>query len=205
MLREDTPHCVYLLADHLDALLAAGEDLKGAAPYQCVPTGGGGGPQQSIQDYVHTLVILEFAAVARLLRAREQASALAHYDHRFSRLAELFVSATAIIVDAVENLTDRVDREFVQGSDPIVYLSSRGLISDDVGCLSFIRDIEIRDDFLLAGQIELGPFLDLCATFLNALEEHFTLFPEIPQAQSDHPAEPNRFNPFPQALHVPAS
>ena len=74
-----------------------------------------------------------------------------------------------------------------------------------MGCLSFIRDIEIRDDFLLAGQIELGPFLDMCATFLDTLEEHFALFPEIPEAQADGPAQANRFNPFPQALHVPAS
>ncbi|MGI9423742.1 MAG: hypothetical protein ACR2PA_11150 [Hyphomicrobiaceae bacterium] len=204
MLREDTPECVYCLADHMDTLLAAGEDLKALPPFQCVPVGACAAPQQSIQNYVHTIMSLEYAAIARLLRAREQASCLAQIDHRYSLLAELFVGATAIVADAVENLTDRVDREFVQGADPIVYLSSRGLISDDVGCLSFIRDIEIRDSFLLAGQIELGPLLDLCATFLDTLEEHFTLFPQIPEAPADHPAKAIRFNPFPQALHVPA-
>ena len=203
MLREDTPECVYLLADHLDALLATGEDLKGAPPFQCVSTPHGQ-EQQSLQEYVNTIMLLEFSAIARMLRAREQAAAVAQTDLRFALLADLFVSATAIVVDAVENLTDRVDREFVQGADPIAYLSSRGLISDDVGCLSFIRDIAIRDDFLLAGQIELGPLLDMCATFLDTLEEQFALFPEIPEVQPDRPMKPARFEPVPQALHVPA-
>lgn len=171
---------VYLLADHLDAILAAGEDLKrlSIGVGKLGETTETGSP--SINQFASKAKTLEFAAIARIMQAREQAAALARRDDRFSVLADLFVGGTAIVIDAISHLADRDARAFMDGDDPLEYLRTRGLISADLGCLSIVQTIAIDEAFLLGGQIPLGVLLDMSAQFLDALEVHFSLFPELP-------------------------
>ncbi len=44
--------------------------------------------------------------IARILKARTHAGALAEYDDRFRAIAKLFVSGTAILLDAVKESGD---------------------------------------------------------------------------------------------------
>ena len=178
---------VYLLADHLDAILAAGEDLKRLSigvgqHHETIDP-----DPQSINKFASDAKTLEFAAIARIMQAREQASALARRDDRFALLANLFVGGTAIVIDAISHLVDRDARAFADGDDPLEYLRTRGLISPDCGCLSIVETISIDEAFLLGGRIPLGALLDMSAQFLDALEEHFALFPEIPSIGEREP------------------
>ena len=179
---------VYLLADHLDAILAAGEDLKRLS----IGVGRHGETAdpdpQSINQFASEAKMLEFAAIARIMQAREQAAALARRDNRFAVLAQLFVGGTAIVIDAISHLADRDARAFMDGHDPLEYLRTRGLLSPDCGCLSIVETISVDEAFLLGGQIPLGVLLDMSAQFLDALEEHFALFPEIPDV-AEHERE----------------
>ena len=120
-------------------------------------------------------------------QAREQAAALARRDNRFAVLAQLFVGGTAIVIDAISHLADRDARAFMDGHDPLEYLRTRGLLSPDCGCLSIVETISVDEAFLLGGQIPLGVLLDMCAQFLDTLEEHFALFPEIPDVAEHEP------------------
>lgn len=172
---------IYLLADHLDAILAAGEDLQRLSIRIRQNSGGAESDQLSINAFAHEAKTLEFAAIARIMRAREHASALAHDGVQFAPLARLFVGGTAIVVDAVSHLADRDARAFSDGNDPLEYLRTRGLISPDSGCLAIVEAIAIDETFMLGGQIPLGALLDMCAQFLDTLEEHAALFPEIPE------------------------
>lgn len=182
MASPNTPGCVYLLADHLDMLLAAGEDIQ-KIEFVKVETAADADEQTlSIQDFVRHARELEHAAIGRLMCARTQASQLEGEDERFSMLARLFLAGTAHVSDVLQHFQDREVQAFDCGSDPIDYLRSHGLVAEDTGCLSIVEKLTIGEDFLLGGHIELGPLLDLCAQFLDSLDAQFGLFPEVPAA-----------------------
>ncbi|MFT5510274.1 MAG: hypothetical protein ACI89J_003367, partial [Hyphomicrobiaceae bacterium] len=71
---------------------------------------------------------------------------------------------------------------FTTGADPIGYLRSRGLIDEEAGSLAAEATLSVSDDFRIAGHIEIGPLVDLVVTFLNTIELHFDLFPELSEA-----------------------
>lgn len=184
---QSTPSCVYLLADHLDMLLAAGEDLQklefrnrsaepGEDPVGC-----------SLQAFVRRVRTLESAAVGRLMCARAQALHLADEDDRFSLLARLFLSGTVHIGDVLQQFENPETAAFDYGDDPIGYLRSRGLVADDTGCLAITERVTVGEDFMMGGHIELGSLMDLCAQFLDTLDAQFGLFPEIPPASELEP------------------
>ena len=186
----NTPGCVYLLADHLDMLLAAGEDLQ-KLEFQNM-TGAPDAEMQAapVQDFVRQARELENAAIGRLMCARSQATQLESDDERFAMLARLFLSGTAHVSDVLQQFQNPETTAFDCGGDPIDYLRSRGLVPEETGCLSIVERLSIGEDFLLGGHIELGPLMDLCAQFLDSLDTQFGLFPEIPAATEIEPKTP---------------
>lgn len=173
------PACMYLLADHLDAALAIGEDLLAVA---CTPEAGEERSAEVIvaaralqRGTVERIRALEFALIARIIKAREHASALARADARFRPVAELFASTTLLVVDAVDECTDTAAIDFETGDGLASYLKARGLI-EETGTLGETDPILLSESFLLAARIELSALLDLVATFLDTLELHYELF-----------------------------
>src|SRR5258705_10552348 len=127
---------IYLLADHLDAMLAAGEDLLGvrhglavvlAAP-EIKTTRGRLIAQRLFVERVRTL---EMAIAMRGLEARKRARALKRDDTHLSMMAGLFVAGTAALGDAVEDLGDPMRIDFQNGHESVAYLRRRGLIAPD--------------------------------------------------------------------------
>ena len=185
------PVSAYLLADHLDAALAAGEDLLAiAASPGAGPAVAFGheiaGVRAGQRRVVETIRGLELALIARLLRARERALELAGTDARFKAIASLFVGGTAPLSDAVVECGDASELDFDTGDDVLAYLRQRNLVAGDAEIIEDGAKIDVGDDFLVARRIELGPLLDLTASFLDALELHFDLY-EI-EVASDMPA-----------------
>jgi hypothetical protein len=173
---------VYLLADHLDAILAAGEDLKQLSlDYAaCRAPDSRANGALTLNTFVQRARVLEIAAMGRIKLARENASALARSQDQFALLARLFAAGTAVVVDAIDDVCDAEAHAFRDGFDPLAYMRARGLIGPDTGCLSVVEQVAIDDTFLLAGRIELGVLLDMCAQFLDTLDQQFDLFPELP-------------------------
>jgi len=177
------PASVYLLAEHLDAALAAGEDLMGVRYAWAGPPPRAREEIDAIRAGQRTAVekirTFELALLSRLLMGRDWAVAVAGEDERFGALARLYVAGTETLVDAVEECGDTTAVDFDTGNDLMAYLRSRGLIAEDAPALADAATIAADESFLVARRAPLGVLLDLVATFLDALEAVFDLFAEV--------------------------
>ena len=175
------PASVYLLAEHLDAALAAGEDLTGVLYVWSGPP-----PRDEAEliefragrrEAIEKIRTFELAMLARLLRGREWAVTVAIEDERFQPVARLYVAGTATLLDAVAECADLSGEDFDTGDDLTAYMRGRGLIAEDAAGLSDAAPIAANKTFLVAKRAPLGVLLDLVASFLDALEAEFDLFP----------------------------
>ncbi|MGB4866557.1 MAG: hypothetical protein WBP38_11760 [Hyphomicrobium sp.] len=175
------PLSVYMLADHLDAALAAGEDLVARGQdWRALAENQASNPTFAIDQRALAEEVrgLELMLTARTLKAREHARALAGIDRRFAAVANLFVSGTAILLDAVEECGDARSEDFDTGDDVVSYIRSRGLISPEASNVLIPAQLTIDDNFLVAKRLTLGPLLDMAAAFLDALDTQYDLFVE---------------------------
>ena len=182
--RPSTPTQVLLLADHLDAILAAGEDIvklevdiEGARR-----SDGAEAPWDRFADLVSKARLFELTIVSRALqarlRARDTARVLGRDGHVFAPVLELFASGTAVLEDATAELAQRGEADFDAGLDPLVYLRTRGVIPADAGTLVAMTKLAIGESFMVARRIELGGLLDMVAALLDALDAAYGLFEE---------------------------
>ena len=175
------PLSVYLLADHLDGALAAGEDLVARGhDWRSLAEDPGepsefATPQRRIAEEVRGL---ELMLIARVLKARTHASSLAEVDDRFRAVGTLFASGTAVLLDAVTECGDARGEDFETGDDIVSYIRSRGLIAPDAADVRGAAELTIDDSFLVAKRIALGPLLDMASAFLDALDSQYELFVE---------------------------
>ncbi|MBX9682202.1 MAG: hypothetical protein K2X41_00285 [Hyphomicrobium sp.] len=174
------PLAVYMLADHLDAALAAGEDLiaRGADWRQLAEQPGDNvalfaAAQRDIAEDVRSF---ELMLTARILKAREHARALGTIDARFAAVANLFVSGTGLLLDAVDEAGDARGLDFDSGDGLVAYIRGRGLIAPHAAGISHPAQLTIDDSFRVAKRIALGPLLDMAGAFLDALDTHYDLF-----------------------------
>lgn len=184
------PPNVYLLADNLDAALAAGEDIMKASLVWETGSGLDGdtirrarAAQRAILQNVRNL---EQMLVARVLKSRERSEEIAKRDPRFSTVARLYNAGTAVLIEAVSDFGDPTGVDFDNGGEAVSFLRTRGLIADDSPGPAEGQTFTFRDGFLVAGRIRLGTLLDLVAMYLDTLETHFDLF-------NDSSAEPDLF------------
>ncbi|MGI9479154.1 MAG: hypothetical protein ACR2PI_20795 [Hyphomicrobiaceae bacterium] len=180
-------HPVFLLAEHLDMILAAIEDLQACRPSLIPgnPQRVGAPPQVSLARYVEELKGHEMAAIMRVLRARDLTRELVRRDNRFATLGGLFVGGTAALDEAVQRMVDKTGNAFTTGGDPIGYLRARGMVDEEAGGIGPNQSLKGTEAFKLAGSIEMGPLIELVETFLNTIELHFDLFPDLSEPE-DH-------------------
>jgi hypothetical protein len=174
---------LYLLADHLDAALANGEDLlmvHGSAEPLLATLGANGiGQQSAVQrQFVERVRTLELAMAMRVLQARQRAEDLWRADSRVAAVARLFIGGTAALADAVADLGDSTLVDFQTGDDAVAYLRSRGVIAADAAGIKSLDQLIVTPGFLLAERIALGTLMDLAATFLDTLELFYELYAE---------------------------
>lgn len=174
------PALVYLLADNLDAALAAGEDLlKSSVTWH-------GCDARSAEELSETrpkerealeaIRSLELILLARVLKSRESAMELAKSESHIRSIAKLYSAGTALLADTVDELADTSNVDFDSGDCMTAYLRSRGLIAEDAPAPAEGQAITITEDFRLCGLLPLGAVLDLVASFLDTLETHYDLY-----------------------------
>ncbi len=182
------PPLVLLLADHLDAVLAAGEDiLKLEVDIEAARKADGvTGPWERFGDVVSRAKACELTIVSRVLQARNRCADLARETGKngeaFGALLGLFASGTAVLEDAVAELANRAAADFDSGLDPLAYLRTRGVMPADAGALAGIAKLVVDERFLVARRIELGPLLDMSAALLDALDVAYSLFEDAAEA-----------------------
>lgn len=174
------PAVVYLLADHLDAALAAGEDLLKST----LSWNGGdarasdllASSRRAEREAVDAVRKLELLLLARVLKSRESARDLAKAESFFKSIAGLYTSGTAIVADAAQEMADETAYAFDAGDGVTAYLRSRGLIAAEEAAPLEAALLPVTEDLLIAGRMPLGTLLDLIATFLDTLETHYELY-----------------------------
>jgi hypothetical protein len=170
------PTAAYMLADHLDAALAAGEDII-AAGQRMQPDGvdtpcGG----VALRTGVELIRSLELALITRVLKAREWSKSLDKADSRFRMIGSLFQGGTVSFVEALAEFADATEADFQTGDGVTAYFRSRGIIDAETPSLQAHIGPLVSETFRVTGRIELGPLLDLLASYLDALETQFVLF-----------------------------
>ncbi len=173
-LRRPDGTSVYVVADHLDGILAAGEDiLKQRVDLAAEPAGQM--PGEALRRFVELVRSLEMILIAHALQARTRAKELVDADAPLKRLLALFAGGTAVLEDAVAELGDATLSDFDTADDPLAYLRSRGLLAADAGSLRCVERLVIGEDFLVVERISLGVLLDLAAAALDALDDCYDL------------------------------
>jgi hypothetical protein len=176
----NAPVSVYLLAEHLDAALAAGEDLtsvlyiwSGPPPREADEIAELRAGQRAAIERIRTF---ELALLSRVLKGRDWATELALSEEKFAMMARLYLSGTVILLDAVAECADVSAADFDAGDGLLAYVRSRGMIAEDAAALSDTAPLVAGENFLVVRRIPLGPLLDLIATFLDTLEAEYDLF-----------------------------
>lgn len=191
------PLPVYMLADHLDAVLAAGEDLvscgaRWRALYE-TPGNVETFPQRQ-RDIAQDVRSLELIVIARVLKSRDHARALAQVEKGFAPIADLFVSGTALLLDAVGECGDATSDDFETADGLVAYVRARGLISPEAAGIRLGSDVGIDESFLIAKRLALGPLMDMAAAFLDALDAHYELFIDV-EVEEELPRNSRSKNP----------
>lgn len=187
---------VHLLADHLDAILAAGEDLIGLSfdPGGMLANGVAASAATTpetitAEQFVRQISTLELAATVRVIAARSRTEELMEIDDRFEQIARLFLGGTVALIDAAERVgVSASTRGAAADIDAVNYLRTRGVIGETDAGLPDFDPVEISEDFRLCGIAELSGLMDMTASFLDALEIHYELFPNDVQ-DVDAPVE----------------
>ena len=165
---------VYLLADHLDAALAAGEDLIA----ETLPPAADRAESSpdDVPAYIARLARHEAALIARVLQARRRASELPRLDAPMRPVIQLIVSQSASLLDIIAQFGDDAESRFATGGDPLAFLRSRGLVGAEAATIPRFAALHVTDTYKLAGTIELGPLLDMVSGALEALDIAYDLF-----------------------------
>lgn len=177
--KPSAPPCVYFLADHLDAVLAAGEDMR---DIRMTWVSAGSAPDAALRDLdrlreaVDELRSLELTLIARLLKSRERAEELQRADPRLKLISRLFLNGTIAICDAVPALTDVTANDFETGDAALAYLRARELLAIDAAAPAEGANLRITEAFPIAGRMPLGTLMDLVAQFLDTIELHHDIY-----------------------------
>lgn len=173
---KDSHPSLYLLADHLDAALAMGEDLLSSKVALISAAAGARdmdrvvAQNRELARFLSETRTLELALISRLLQARKWAEEIRRNEQRLKPVIQLFVAGTASLVDAAAEMGDTSNVAFETGNTVLSYLRSRAIIQTDDASLDRHAEIAVSEEFLVAARARLGTLLDLVATFLDTLD-----------------------------------
>lgn len=193
--RQDLDPRLYWLVEHLDAALAAGDQLMSLSLEVTEPTPAMG-PRRlrnrvaRFIRFVSEVRNLEASLIAHILQARRRVTELPRGRGPMRLLLDPFTSGTTVLLAAVAEYGDPAGLAFNTGADRLAYLRERGLIASDSGALMPVTTFEIGEGFRVAGRIELGPLLELVEAFLNALNIEFGIWHERADEVEGYVEEP---------------
>jgi hypothetical protein len=181
--RRDLDPCIYLLIEHLDAALAAGDHLTSQTMDVTEPSADVGPRRLRSREarfiaFVNHVRSLEASLIAHILQARRRAGELPRSRGPLRTFLDAFSGGTAVLVDAVAEYGDPARFAFNTGADRLSYLRARGLMPASVTTPTSVVTVEVDESFLVAGRLELGPLLDMVEAFLRALNVEFDLWRE---------------------------
>lgn len=188
-INSDCPPGAALLAEHLDAALAAGEDLLASslparadldeADPQSAP--------DALDGFVRKLLQLEGSLVLRLLQARRLASEIGRADSSLKSVAALFRAQTDLLHEMIAGAGRSAEGALVRAGDSHAYIRSRGLIAPEAAAPSPYESLSVDESFRVGGVVQLSEVMNLVAAVLDLIDARFGLYtPDFPE--EDHGA-----------------
>lgn len=176
--RPDCPPGVVLLADHLDAALAAGEDLLAStlAARADLDDADPDTAPEAMDGFVRRLMQLEASLLLRVFQARRLVEEVGRADAALGAAGALFRAQTETLHDLILRAGREADGKLVRAGDSHAYLRSRGLIARDAGAPSPFESLAVDESFRIGGVARLGQMLDLVSSFLDLLDARFGLY-----------------------------
>ena len=174
----DCPPGVVLLADHLDAALAVGEDLLASAlPARAdLDEADAETAPDALDGFVRRLRHLEASLLLRLLQARRLAGEIGRADLALRAAGALFRAQTGALHDVIADAGRGADASLSRAGDSHAYLRSRGLIAPEAAAPSPYAGLAIDEAFPVGGAARLGQVLDLVSALLDLLDARFGLY-----------------------------
>ena len=180
------------LADHLEDVLEGGEALL-----HCRFSGDPVTHQTSaealldrlakLRTFANRVSALELGLTAKLDQTRNIVRKVARGEADIRNFANLFLAGTNAIVDQVPLLQDRAGQQFTHANDVVPFLERRRVIDPVSQSVDAIEELTPGEAYLVLGVAPLLPLMDLCESFLNALDAHFGLYQEV-DGTSEAPA-----------------
>ena len=168
---------LYLLADHLDAALAAGEDLLAShlAAIADLDTTENS-TDDSLAQFVARLERLEASFMGRVLHARRRLDELPHNDIELKPVSNLFFSSTGLLLELVSRSKRQSENQFDVGGDRLPFLRDRGLLARDAAGRPHYAPVIVTEAYRVGGLLELGPLMDMVAGLLDLLDRRYDLY-----------------------------
>ncbi len=149
----DCPPSVALLADHLDAALAAGEDLMAASlparadldEIDCEAA------PEALDAFVRRLQQLESSLLLRVLHARRLAVEIGRADTSLKAIGALFRAQTEALHELILRAGRTPEGGLVRAGDSHAYLRSRGLIAPEAAAPSPFESLAVSEGFRVGG------------------------------------------------------
>ena len=174
---------VSLLADHLEDVLEAAEALLHCR-FSGMPVTAETSAETlldrlaALRTFANRVSVLELGLTARLNQARAIVRKFAKGDANIRTFANLFLAGTNAIVDQVPLLQDVAGQQFTHANDAVPFLERRRVIDPVTQSVDAIEELTPGENYLVFGVAPLTPLIELCESFLNALDAHFGLYQE---------------------------
>lgn len=178
----DCPPSVALLADHLDAALAAGEDLLQASlpPRADLDEIDSDTAPAALDAFVRRLLQLEASLLLRVLQARRLAVEIGRADPALKAAGALFRAQTDTLHELILRAGRTPEGSLVRAGDSHAYFRSRGLIAPEAAAPSPFESLSVGEGFRVGGIVVLSQILDLVSSVLDLLDARFGLYgPEM--------------------------
>lgn len=176
----DLPPGIALVADHLDAVLAIGEDLLGERlpPRADLDDVDAERAPYALDQFVRQLRQREAALLLRLLQCRRLLADIDAGGRTLKSAATLFRAQTDALSDLIAKATREEARAIPAPVDSHSYLRSRSVIAPEAAQLSPFEAAGVTEAFRLGGVAPLGAIMDMVAALLDLLDSHFDLYGE---------------------------
>lgn len=183
------PIGIHLLADHLDATLAAGEDLLSLRLEPAADAPPGVAPEERLAKFVADVRQHEAALLLRLLQARRRAESVVTTDFALKTVLKLIATGTASLADLAQRFGHNGRDGVGSGEDVQHVLRQRGLIADDAGSVSPFEVLRVDDAFRVGGVLPLGGLLDMAASALDLIDRQYNLYRDDEDAEREYVGE----------------
>jgi hypothetical protein len=174
----DLPPGIALVADHLDAVLAIGEDLiaERLPPRADLDELDADGAPYALDRFVRELRQREAALLLRLLQCRRLLVDIGSGGRTFKSAAALFRAQTDALSDLIAKATREEARAIPAPVDSLSYLRSRSVIAPEAAQLSPFEAAGATEAFRVGGVAPLGAIMDMVAALLDLMDSHFDLY-----------------------------